>query len=1136
VAQAPEGKPTNLQVVGTINALPLALDFESDPLQSIVEGKFPLYLKAVSNIGSAELEAIIDVLDTGLQISVELKGKNLNQLNEKLGLQLPAVQNYQASASIDYDGRELKINSFQANFDDSAINAELNIVHGEEPLKISGVVDIKSLDLDPFIDSVQHTVRASTEQESDQITPNENPKVDEISNLVKQLSNYAVDLSVDIGRLTVGDIVVSDSRLQLDLADGKLDTPINVVLNDIPMEGNLSLLGEDPTLSASAFLSVENNDIGDLEKWFKLDGIDGSLGKFSLNAEAKGHDLQSLLEQLTTSLVIEGAELRFGGNENAEGVPFSLERLSASAAGHSPLKIDIDGALLDEAFNVSVAGGELLQLLKDKEWPISIAGSGAGANLRVEGIVRKPGEQVGSELELILSGSDLGDLHAWLGVAQDADFEYKISASARTHSAGWEASSYEVALGSSNLKGKVTAAKKPDGALFDVEILSDLINVPELTSFFPEPETAPDDAPEPLENQPSETVNLQQFTDSALSIPILPKGVSLPDTDIKVSINELRTGAPSFRDIKFSGSIRDGILNSSPFSMQLEQAVFTGDIAFDSLSTPPSISLLVETRKIDIGDLLDKLQVANGIDLSAELLRLQIDLKGHRLGAILNQSNITAEIRQGKWVLTDRGSGSEFPLALRQGTLSIEPNSPFSLINLVEYNGEQITISITMDRLLTKKQDEDVSLEIDVQYDDNVLSLKGTSPLPIDIDNTVMSLNMNGTNTGSLRIITGLPVPAIGPYKLVGRFTLDSQGYYLEKMQTQIGESVLEGSAKLRTNLSVPEFDVQLVSEHFQLNDFQIPKQSSLDQPAQEASTESAPKITADSAETENEQVSVPFDAKGLAMINGSFNLKAKDVVSGDDWLGEGEINLNLRDSKLDITPIKVKLPGGNFDASLTVLAKDKDLDVHLNAMIDQFDYGVLARHNNPETKMSGVIDLDIALESKAPTLDTLLANANGYIDFALLPEYFEAGIIDLWAASLLVAVLPRLGSDVSLINCVIARFDIEDGLMKEKELYLDTSKLRAGGKGTINFKDQTISYLLKPKAKNPGLFQVQAPLKIDGSFANLQFGLDGGILGTALGMATTTLTVPIRILMGKNVPKDGSDICIPLAAREVKE
>ena len=210
-----------------------------------------------------------------------------------------------------------------------------------------------------------------------------------------------------------------------------------------------------------------------------------------------------------------------------------------------------------------------------------------------------------------------------------------------------------------------------------------------------------------------------------------------------------------------------------------------------------------------------------------------------------------------------------------------------------------------------------------------------------------------------------------------------------------------------------------------------------------------------------------------------------------------------------------------------------EDINMELAANIDEFDYGVLARRVKPETKMAGLVYLALDIKSQAKYADRLMAKANGYVDFVVLPEFFEAGIIDLWASSLLVAVLPKMGSNPSLVNCVIARFNIEDGLMTEEQLLLDTSKLRAEGEGEIDFKEEYIEYTLKPKAKKAGFFQVQAPVNIEGSFAEMQFGLDGGLIGTALRMVATTYTVPIRMITGKKIPRDGSDVCVPLEPRE---
>ena len=155
-----------------------------------------------------------------------------------------------------------------------------------------------------------------------------------------------------------------------------------------------------------------------------------------------------------------------------------------------------------------------------------------------------------------------------------------------------------------------------------------------------------------------------------------------------------------------------------------------------------------------------------------------------------------------------------------------------------------------------------------------------------------------------------------------------------------------------------------------------------------------------------------------------------------------------------------------------------------------------------------------------------MLQKANGHLDFAVIPYEFEAGIIDLWAVGLVSAILPRIGADVSVVNCLIARLDMEDGIMEEDSLILDTSKLRATGKATINFHTEELFVRLDPEAKQPQMFRIEAPIEVEGSFANIGFGLGDGVFGTALRMVTTTATTPFKRLFGKKIPADGSDLC----------
>jgi uncharacterized protein involved in outer membrane biogenesis len=1138
IVRAAESQPITLKAVGSFNTLPFILNARTVNVSELMKLNLPLDFQANANVGELELSVDARLVKQGVQLTTEIIGTDLAELNEPLGLALPALKKYQVSTKVHYAGTELMIDMLNVAFDDSVITGSAALNHGTSPISLSGQIDIESLNLDPFLESVDDS--DSAKNAADEADSSSKTKSKDLSGLVDRLARYTVDFGINVKELKAGGAFVSHSSLQINLDKGVLDTPLSINFNGIPLQGNLSLSGKDRVINADAYLEVENNDIQDLEQWFKLDGIDGSLGKFSIEATTSGDSIPALISALTTKLEITKAELRYGDISTGQDVPFTLDSLHANVAGNSPLIIEASGQLLKENFSLNLEGGKLKQLARSKEWPITVNASGAGANLVIDGFIRKPGETTGSKLQLALSGAKLGDMHRWLGLEKNTEAAYNINATAETHNDGWKVENLDIDFGNTAIDGAISATESESGKLFQVNVTSSLIDIPEITSFFPVVEKGLSVSEKNGETKIDESTaeinpdELRKSVETALKIPILPGGVELPDSNIDVNLNELKMDSISIMDIGFTGSMRNGVLDSSPFSMNLGGTRFSGSIGFDSISSPARANLVLETHDINIGDFLTAIQISEEINANASLLQLQFDLEGHSLGNILSNSTVKAKIREGQWILGEPGGHGELVMEVVKGDFIVAPGKSVTTILDVLIKGEPVTITVTSDNPTTRKERANANVQIDLQYLDNALTLAGYTPLPLNLNNLNLDLKLNGKNLGSLSKLAGMRIPEVGPYKFVGNFVMRKEGYFVDKLKTEFGESILSGTAKYRIDSDVPEFEVLLVSDRLQLNDFKLDdKKSDTKIEAADQNTNSTESQEISNPVTGASEESPRFTAESLGMANGRFNLKVKEVVSGEDWLGEGEINITLQDSHIDFNPIQLKLPGGKFDASVSLFPEDQMIRSEINARIDKFNYGILARRAKPETTMSGLIYLDVKLDSQAKYLDKMMANAYGHIDFLLLPEEFEAGIIDLWASNLVVAMLPKIGTNVSLINCVIAKFNIEDGLMTEEDLYLDTSKLRAIGKGEINFKDETISYVLKPKAKNAGFFQAQAPIKIEGEFSDLGFSLDGGLIGTALRMAATTYTVPIRMLMGNNVPKDGSDICIPLVERK---
>ncbi|MGI9317924.1 MAG: AsmA family protein, partial [bacterium] len=499
--QLPEGESAMLEVEGILNTLPFSLSAAADPIQNLSEPPLLPSLKIDSSLGSTRLDATIDFDEDAINVSAELNGQNLDQLGQNLGFTLPAIQRFTSSISANYTKKTLRVDTLNTTFDDSTVDASLMMDHEGRPLKLSGVIDIGSFDLDPFLQSPDDKEVDATDQTLSQTESEQPSNSADLSNLAEKLSDFEVDLDVRIGQLHAGNTVVSDSNLKINLKDGEFNTPISLILNDVPVNGRISLLGKNDTVTASATIEAENQDIGDLEQWFNLEGIDGSIGRLSLSAEASGKSLQSMRDSLAANLIIEGAQLNYRGREQAQTVDLTINELSANVAEQKPLAIDVEGILLEEGFTINITGGRLLQLFKGEEWPVSVNASGAGAELNIDGVVRTPTEKSGSDLSISLIGANLGDMHNWLGVKKDATAKYQFIANAKTHRAGWEVSSYEIGLGDTVVKGKVIATRDADDTLFDVGIFSNLINIVELNTIFTDPEPAPNES----ENQKPRT-------------------------------------------------------------------------------------------------------------------------------------------------------------------------------------------------------------------------------------------------------------------------------------------------------------------------------------------------------------------------------------------------------------------------------------------------------------------------------------------------------------------------------------------------------------------------------------------------------------------------------------------------------
>jgi uncharacterized protein involved in outer membrane biogenesis len=405
--------------------------------------------------------------------------------------------------------------------------------------------------------------------------------------------------------------------------------------------------------------------------------------------------------------------------------------------------------------------------------------------------------------------------------------------------------------------------------------------------------------------------------------------------------------------------------------------------------------------------------------------------------------------------------------------------------------------------------------------------LSSVVDLPLEQKELDFKMLLSGERLNSINTFLEVDLPPYGPYELGGRFQLKETGYYLSDLNVRVNQSHLTGTMSLETGVRPPRLDIDLTTPTLQIDDFKVGDWSPLkvqtaavkEDTAQETATETA---------SDGKPVQSLLSPEFMHKLDARVNMKVQQVLSGQDNLGSGNLAAGLEKGRFFVDPLQLNAPGGSVKLAFAFEPSETDTVLEASANIEQFDYGILARRIKPDSQMKGWFSLDIDLKSRAKSLDTIMHHANGYIDFAIVPQDFEADLFELWAINLLAAALPKLDSEkTSVVNCAVFQLDIKDGEMKENAIFADTTKMQVGGKAKVNFKTQEVYLAMAPKAKKAEFFSLATPIQVKGTFSNYKIGVQpGGLLGTAFRFITSPLIVPIQRTFTERAPADGKEAC----------
>ncbi len=327
----------------------------------------------------------------------------------------------------------------------------------------------------------------------------------------------------------------------------------------------------------------------------------------------------------------------------------------------------------------------------------------------------------------------------------------------------------------------------------------------------------------------------------------------------------------------------------------------------------------------------------------------------------------------------------------------------------------------------------------------------------------------------------GVDLPPIGPISFSGHMTghdeeLSAHGRARLDETVFIGD--LSGSVAPGTR---PRLRARIQSKHVHLADVGI---EFLPNPSEQNRVEGV-----DSESWWSGNAPLPF-LEWLQVLDADIVLEA-DRVSGRSGLEVKPLRLviQLDDGNLVIPDVAAGYQTGTVKLEAQIDARTSVPSFALKGRADNVNLTTLIAQLDEDTESAGLLDVLVDLESRGSALSEIRSNLAGSLRLLLkngtLASKYGSAFVNNVVKLSLPALIPHRTPQ---FGCIVAEFQLADGVATVGNLVLDSAKTHVAGSGTIDIGANAFDLELHPKAKKPGVINLAAVVDVSGPLADPVF------------------------------------------------
>ncbi len=392
------------------------------------------------------------------------------------------------------------------------------------------------------------------------------------------------------------------------------------------------------------------------------------------------------------------------------------------------------------------------------------------------------------------------------------------------------------------------------------------------------------------------------------------------------------------------------------------------------------------------------------------------------------------------------------------------------------------------------------------------VSLVGTIEQPLTFGGARLKLLFAGPDMSLLFPLTGVPIPQTPPYSVQGNLDYAKQRISFRDFEGHVGSSDLGGTITVLP-ARVPTVDATLNSRRVDLADLGGFIGS---KPGHQHDTKAVPNDEKTSGRASGDVLpTTPFNLPKIRAANVHLSYKGEHIENPDLPLDNIVAKLDIQDGTINMKQLDFAVGTGQIFSSILMDPSGKTLHTRAHVDFHRIDLSRVMQATHT-FHGQGVIGGQANLTTDGSSIASMLGHGSGGLTLVMSGGGDISALLpDIAGLEFGNALLSALGMpNRAQVQCFVADMPLKDGILSTQTFLLQTTEARTVGRGTVDFRNQTMDYSLTTRSTHFSIGSLPGPINITGKLGKPGISPGAEVVaraGTATGLGI--LLPPLALL-----------------------